>query len=246
MAALAGKVAVVTGAARNIGRAIAVALAREGCDVVVNARASADLAEETAAAVRAEGRRALVRMGDVTSETDAAGLAEAALSAFGRLDILVNNAAYRRQVPMLQMTLADWREITGTILDGTFLCTRACLPPMLKAGWGRVVCIGGLTGHSGASERVHVTTGKAGLIGFTKGVATEFAGTGVTANCVVPGPIATVRGTNAQARAGQHETPLGRTGRPEEIAAAVLYFCRPDADFTTGATLHVNGGRYMA
>ncbi|MCC7426539.1 MAG: SDR family oxidoreductase [Alphaproteobacteria bacterium] len=246
MARLEGKVAVVTGAARNIGRAICTMLAEEGCDVVVNARASAALAEETAAAVRAMGRRAVVQMGDVTKPADVQALAEAALKHFGRLDILVNNAAYRRQVPFLEMPFEEWREIAGTILDGAFLCTQACLPPMLKACWGRVVNIGGLTGHSGASERAHVVTGKAGLIGFTKAIATEFAGRGITSNCVVPGPIETVRSENAQTRPGQHETPMGRKGHPEEIAAAVRYFVLPDADFTTGQTLHVNGGRYLA
>ncbi|MBM3598175.1 MAG: SDR family oxidoreductase [Alphaproteobacteria bacterium] len=247
-APLAGKVAIVTGSARNIGRAIVLALADAGAAVVVNARADRAGVEETVGLVTRKQGRAIAHMADVTSEAAVKGMVDAALAAFGGLDILVNNAAVRRQQAFESMTLAQWREIMAIALDGAFLCARAAVPHMLKAGAGTIVNIGGRTGHMGAAERAHVIAAKAGIVGLTKALAIEYAQKGITANCVVPGVIDTARGASAGG-SGHHpggETPpMGRKGRPEEIAAMVRHLCLPQSRFITGQTMHVNGGHYL-
>ena len=166
--ALDGKVALVTGAVRRIGRAIALALAGDGAAVVINARSSKEEAEAVAAEIRDLGGQALVHLADVTDEAAVQGMADAALGRFGRLDILVNNAADRQQAPLTEISLAQWRHITGIVIDGAFLCTRACLPPMIAGGGGTIVNIGGATGHIGAHNRAHVITAKAALVGLTR------------------------------------------------------------------------------
>jgi 3-oxoacyl-[acyl-carrier protein] reductase len=247
-AALAGRVAIVTGAARNIGRAIAVALAQAGAAVAVNARSDRAGAEETAGLVTAGGGRALVHLADVTDERAVQGLIDAAVAAYGRLDILVNNAAVRRTQALETMTLDQWREITGVTLDGAFLCARAAIPHMLNVGGGTIVNIGGRTGHTGAALRAHVVAAKAGLVGLTKALAIEYAARAITANCVVPGTIETARGASAGGP-GRHPggelPPIPRRGRPEEVAALVRHLCLPDARYITGQTLHVSGGAYL-
>lgn len=244
---LDGQVALITGAARRIGRAVALALAREGACIVLNIRRSVEEAEAVAAEVRALGSRALVHAADVTAEADVVGMFDSVKEQFGRLDVLVNNAADRRQSPLGEMTLAEWRSITGTILDGAFLCTRAALP-LLRARGGTIVNIGGMTAHTGATNRAHVCAAKAGLVGLTKAIAVECGTSGITANCVVPGKIG---GTRA-ATAGQsphtpgEERPLvGREGTPEDVAALVRTLCMPTGRYVTGQTLHVNGGLYL-
>lgn len=241
------KVAIVTGAARNIGQATAVALARQGFSVVVHAQGNREGAEETAAAVEQEGARARVVLSDLTNPATAGSLAEAARG-LGRIGVLVNNAAVRRAVPFGEMTLAEWRAIMAVNLDAAFLCAQACVGDMVEGGWGRIVNIGGLTGHTGASGRAHVVTSKTALVGLTKALATEYAGTGVTANCVVPGEIETIRGGAAGAR-GHHpdkQPPMvGRRGEPREVAAVIAMLCGGDADYITGQTIHVNGGAYL-
>ena len=188
-AQLEGRVALVTGAVRRIGRAIALALAGDGAAVVINTRSSRAEAEAVAAEIEAAGGRALVHLADVTDEAAVQAMVEAALERFGRLDILVNNAADRRQTPLTEISLAEWRHITGIIVDGAFLCARACLPPMIAGGGGTIVNIGGVSAHTGAHNRAHVITAKAALVGLTKAIAVEFADRGITANCVVPGRI---------------------------------------------------------
>ena len=162
---LAGKVALITGASRRIGRATAIGLAHMGADVVVHAHAAKEEIEATATAVRATGRRAQVVMGDVAKEAEAQRLVGEARDAFGRLDILVNNAAIRRQAPFLEMSYADWREILDVILDGAFLCSRAALPALIETGDGRIVNLGGVSAHIGVQNRAHVAAAKAGLVG---------------------------------------------------------------------------------
>jgi 3-oxoacyl-[acyl-carrier protein] reductase len=248
MSELAGKVAIVTGSARNIGRAIALDLARAGAAVVVNAQKSVDEAKATADAITAEGGRSVVQLGDVTQEKDAAALVAAALKAFGRLDCVVNNAAVRREVPFAEMTLAEWREVNGIILDGAFLMAKAALPALRKSDAASIINIGGMSAHTGAMNRAHVVTAKAGLIGFTRALAHDLAADRITVNCVVPGMIETQRGKSsaaAPAHHAQHMPPIGRRGTPEEIAALVGYLAGPQARYITGQTIHANGGVFM-
>ena len=245
---LAGKVALVTGGARNIGRAISLALAAGGAAVLVNARTSRAEAEQTVADIRNAGGRAALLLADVTDPAAVHAMVEAGLREFGRLDVLVNNAAIRSETPFGEMAFAEWRQVLASILDGAFLCTQACLPQLVLSRDGAVVNIGGLTAYSGASGRAHVVAAKAGLAGLTRALALEFAPQGVTVNCVVPGTIETVRGLpGAPERPAPRQglPPVGRRGTPEEVAASVRFLCGPGARYITGETLHVNGGGYM-
>ncbi|KAB0677603.1 SDR family oxidoreductase [Aureimonas leprariae] len=245
---LAGRIAIVTGSSRNIGRAIALSLAEAGAAILVHARGSKPEAEAVAAEIRAAGGRAAVALGDVAKPEDTRRIAKAALQAFGRIDILVNNAAVRREAEFGTVDYSDWREVLGTILDGAFLLTQACLPELKRSGAGSVVNIGGLTGHTGAEKRVHVVAAKAGLVGLTKALAHDLAPQAITVNCVSPGMIDTVRGASAPSNPAHHATRrtlVGRRGTPEEVAAAVRYLCGPQARFVTGQTIHVNGGTYL-
>ena len=246
---LNGKTAFVTGAARNIGRAICVALAKRGCNVVVNALQSADLAKETAALVEAENAKSLVCLGDVTSQQDTKRMVEQAASVFGGVDFLVNNAAVRREAKFEDIALSDWRALLAVMLDGPLLMSQACLPGMRLRGGGRIVNIGGMTGHIGAAERAATVTGKAALSGMTRAMAHDLAPYGITVNCVVPGMIDTVRGGSNAANPAHHTTrkvPLDRRGLPKEVADMVAYLCGPLAGFVNGQSIHVNGGTFMA
>ncbi|HXF65181.1 MAG TPA: SDR family oxidoreductase [Burkholderiales bacterium] len=245
---LAGRVALVTGAARNIGRAIARSLAAGGAAVMVNARTSHEAARETAALIEQAGGRAAVHMADVTDPGAVRALVEATVARFGRLDILVNNAAVRRETAFAEMTLEEWRGVLATMLDAAFLCAQAALPHLVRAGAGAIVNIGGLTGHKGAERRLHVVTGKGGLAAMTKGLALELAPHRITVNCVVPGTVETERGTaSAPERPEYRRTlpPVGRRGTPEEIAAMVRLLCGPNGRYITGQSIHINGGGWM-
>ena len=235
-------VAIVTGGSRNIGRAIALELAAAGADVAIVVRSSRAEAEKVAQKVGELGRRCLVGVADVRDETATERIANEVRDALGPPTVLVNNAAVRREAPFLEISSNDWREITGTILDGAFLCSRAVLPHMLAAGWGRIVMIAGLTGQTGAAHRAHVVSAKAGLIGLTKALALEFASHNITVNAVSPGMIDTTRVGDAPRHHSGREIPVGRLGRPEEIAAMVRYLVSEDASYITGQTLNVNGG----
>ncbi len=245
---LGGKVALVTGGARNIGRAICRSLASGGASVMINANTSKAEAEETRAMIAAAGGTAEVHVADVTDPEAVEGLVEATVKRFGRIDILVNNAAVRAETPFAEITHAEWQRVIAIILDGAFLVTQACLPHLSKHGNGAVVMIGGQTGHKGAAGRAHVVAAKAGLAGFTKGLALDLAPMGVTVNNVVPGTIDTVRGLPGAPARPTHRTslpPLGRRGEPEEIAAMVRMLCGPDARYLTGQTIHINGGGWL-
>ncbi|HWP34767.1 MAG TPA: 3-oxoacyl-ACP reductase FabG, partial [Thermodesulfobacteriota bacterium] len=247
---LASRVALVTGAGRNIGRAIALELAAAGADVVVNVRANLAEAEEVAAAVRALGRRALVAAADVRDEGAVAAMFAQARRELGPVTILVNNAAVRREGPFETLTAAEWREVVSVVLDGAFFCCRAALAHMLEAGFGRIVNIAGLTAQTGATHRAHVVAAKAGLIGLTRALALEYAGRNITVNAVSPGMIETRRDPTSSPLAPRHHAerrvPVGRLGRPEEVAALVRYLASDRAAFVTGQTLNVNGGLYLA
>jgi 3-oxoacyl-[acyl-carrier protein] reductase len=245
---LAGKVALVTGGARNIGRAIARALAAGGASVMVNAKTSRAQAEETVAMIEQAGGKAAVHIADVTDPRAVAAMVEATVQRFGRLDALVNNAAVRMEAPFEQITLEDWRRVISNILDAAFVCTQACLPQLIKSGGGTVVNIGGLTGHRGATGRAHVISAKAGLAGMTKALALDLAPQHITVNCVVPGTIDSQRGLPGVPERPAHRAappPIGRRGEPEEVAAMVRMLCGPDARYITGQSIHVNGGGYL-
>ncbi|WAJ30635.1 SDR family NAD(P)-dependent oxidoreductase [Antarcticirhabdus aurantiaca] len=246
---LAGRVALVTGGARNIGRAIALALAEAGADVAVAARSDRTAAEAVAGEIAALGTRGLALLGDVGNEADAARLVAETAERLGRLDILVNNAAVRRETPLLETTFDDWRAVMATALDGPFLLARAAVPHLVAGGAGAIVNIGGLTAYTGARNRAHVVAAKAGLDGLTKALAHELGTSGVTVNLVSPGLIETQRGSASSPAApshhATHSTLLGRRGTPEEVAAAVLFLCGPQARYVTGQTIHVNGGAFL-
>src|SRR5438094_4363965 len=218
---LAGKVAVVTGAGRNIGRAIALTLMEGGASIVVNARSNRAEAEAVARAIEASGGKALVHIGDVADATAVQAMADIAVKHFGRIDILVNNAALRREKSFAEMSYAEWREIMDVTLDGTFHCVKACLPALRQSGAGSIVNIGGLSAHTGAANRAHVVTAKAGIVGFTRALAHDLAADGITVNCVVPGLIGTTRPKDKPEPAHHlmHGTITGDKGRPDDAAA---------------------------
>src|ERR1700682_6067224 len=184
---LTGKVAIVTGAGRNIGRAIALALAEGGASVVVNARANRAEAEAVAREIEALGGKAFVHIGDVADAAAVQAMADMAVKHFGRLDILVNNAALRREKAFAEMDYAEWRGILDVTLHGAFPCPQACLPALKQSGAGTIVNIGGLSAHTGAKGRAHVITAKAGIVGFTRALAHDLADDGITVNAVVQG-----------------------------------------------------------
>jgi 3-oxoacyl-[acyl-carrier protein] reductase len=244
---LAGKVAIVTGAGRNIGRAIALALADGGASILVNVRSNRAEAEAVTEEIVARSRKAQAHIGDVADADQVQAMAEMAVRHFGRIDILVNNAALRREKPFAEMSYADWREIIDVTLDGAFHCVKACLPHLKKSGSGTIVNIGGMSAHTGARDRAHVVTAKAGIVGFTRALAHDLAGDGITVNCVVPGQIGTPRPRDKPEPAHHliHRTISGDRGRPEDIAAAVRFLCGPSARYINGQAIHSNGGAYL-
>jgi len=243
---LIGKVAIVTGAGRNIGRAIALGLARAGASVVINVRSNQIEAEGVVREIEAGGSKAVAVIGDIGDEKTADALAETALKRFGRIDILVNNAALRREKPIGDMSYAEWREVMNVILDGTFRCVHACLPALKKSG-GSIINIGGMSEHIGSKDRAHVITAKAAFVGFSRALAHDLAADRITANCVVPGAIDTTRPASSQNPAHHltHGTITGERGKAEDVAAMVRYLCGPGGRYVTGQTIHVSGGAYL-
>jgi 3-oxoacyl-[acyl-carrier protein] reductase len=242
---LNGKVAIVTGAGRNIGRAIALALADDGASIVVNARSNRDEAKAVVREIETVGQKALVHIGDIADANAVQAMVDMVMEEFGRIDILVNNAALRREKPFAEISYAEWREVMNVTLDGTFHCVKACLPHLKKSA-GTIVNIGGLSAHTGARDRAHVVTAKAGIIGFTRALAHDLAPE-VTVNCVVPGLIGTPRPKNTPEPAHHliHQTISGERGRPEDVAAAVRFLCGGGARYLTGQAIHANGGAYL-
>jgi 3-oxoacyl-[acyl-carrier protein] reductase len=244
---LAGRVAVVTGAGRNIGRAIALELADAGASVVVNGRADGAAVDGVVREIESKSGKALAAMADVSDATAVESMMAAAVQRFGRIDIVVNNAAGRPEKAFEAISLAEWRGVLATVLDGAFLTVKAALPQLRQSDAGAIVNIGGVSGHVGTKHRAHVVTAKAGLVGLTRALAHDLSEYGITANCVVPGLIDTARDPNA-ALPHHHnvsKTLTGRFGTPEEIAAAVRFLAGPQARYITGQALHVNGGVYL-
>src|SRR5258708_133422 len=219
---VSGKVALVTGGARNIGRAISRSLAAGGATVMVNANTSQGEAKHTVAMIKSSGGTAAFYFADVTDPAAVAKMVDATVKEFGRLDILVNNAAVRSETPFEDIKLEEWRRVIATVLDGAFLCTQSSLPHLIRTRSGTVVNLGGLTAHKGATGRAHVIAAKSGIAGMTRALALDLAPHRITVNCVVPGTIETVRGLPGaplRPRDRRGLPPVGRRGEPEEVAA---------------------------
>jgi 3-oxoacyl-[acyl-carrier protein] reductase len=245
---LSGRVALVTGAGRNIGRAMAKALASGGAAIVVNVRSNKDEAEQVVREIERDGGRAVVAVADVADEKTVLAMVADAAKQLGRIDYLINNASLRQERLFEEMTFTEWRNVLGVTLDGAFHCAKACLPYLKASGAGAVVNIGGLSAHTGSKHRVHVTAAKLGLVGFTRGLAHDLAKDHVTVNLVAPGTIDTVRKADA-AQPAHHlinNTLTGRRGAPDDVASMVRFLCGPGARYITGQTIHVNGGAYFA
>jgi 3-oxoacyl-[acyl-carrier protein] reductase len=241
---LEGKVALVTGSGRNIGRATALALARDGADIVVNARSNQQEAEAVAAEIGELGRRAVSLLADVGDREQLEKMLDRALAEFGHIDIVVNNAASRPHKPFAEMTYEDWRNILAIDLDAAFLTTKAALPGMMERHWGRVINLSGLQAFQGRHGGAHISAAKVGLIGLTRVLSTELAPSGILVNCIVPGMIDTMReGASSTRTSGRlADIPVGRMGHPEDIASLCAYLCSDAAGFLTGQTIHLNGG----
>lgn len=245
---LEGYVALVTGGPRNIGRAVALAFADAGASVVITAVSDMASAGDVVKEIEAKGVSSLAVACDVTKEADVDALRDKVAKKFGRLDVLVNNAAVRHERAFGEMTYAQWRHVIGVTLDGAFLTARAMLPMLKASGRGAIVNIGGMSAYTGAKKRVHVLAAKSGLGGLTRGLAHDLAEFGITANLVSPGLIDTVRGGHSAKEPDHHKhhaTLLGRRGRPEEVADMVVWLGGPHARYVTGQTIHVNGGAYL-
>ncbi len=245
----AGKVALVTGAGKNIGRTIALDLAARGASVVVNGRSDRAAVDEVVAEINQAGGQAIGALADVSDPDAVARMTDAAAAAFGGIDIVVSNAGLRRQTPFLEMGLAEWREILSVALDGAFILAKAAVPHMIGRGGGAIVALSGISTHVGTANRCHVSASKAGLEGLMRALAIELAPHGITCNSVAPGSVDTVRGASAGGEAPRTLTergiPLGRKASVTEISAAVRYLAGPDGRYVTGQTLHVNGGVFL-
>jgi 3-oxoacyl-[acyl-carrier protein] reductase len=243
-----GRVAVVTGGGRGIGRAIAARLAEEGANVAISYRSNDAAAEETAQKVRDAGAKCEIFKGDVASPEDVRALFAGVSDAFGRVDILINNAGITRDNLMMRMKEDEFDEVLRTNLKGTYVCTRAALRPMVRTRWGRIVNVGSVVGLVGNAGQANYAASKAGIIGFTKSVAREVAQRGITVNAVAPGYVETEltgglpEGVKEQILA---QVPSGRFGEPKEVAEVVAFLSGEGAGYITGQTIAVDGGMTM-
>ncbi|HEY2587787.1 MAG TPA: 3-oxoacyl-[acyl-carrier-protein] reductase [Tepidisphaeraceae bacterium] len=248
MQELKGKAAVVTGASRGIGRAIALALAAEGADIIINYGHNKAPADEVCGLIQRAGCRALAYQADVASEEQVNIFAETVRKEFGPISILVNCAGITRDRSFLKMTRSAWDEVVGVNLGGPFNVTHAFIAPMLEQKWGRIIFISSIVGQTGNFGQTNYAATKGGLISFTMSLAREVAKKGVTVNSVAPGFIDTDMTKDLPENVKQQVrdmTPVGRLGTPEEIAAAVTFLAGPQASYITGQVLAVNGGMYM-
>jgi len=245
MGKLEGKVALVTGSGRNIGRATVLQLAAEGAHVVVNARSNQEEAEAVVREAQGIGVKAIAVIADLAKNDQVEAMAAKALSEFGRVDILINNAAIRPHKPFTEVTQQDWESVRGVVLDGAFYLTRALIEPMVKNKYGRILFFTGDGAFTGGSGRAHVSAAKMGLVGFARALASEFAPHNIRVNVVSPGIIDTRR-DNPEWYQGRPPSaagiPLGRQGKADEIAATCVFLVSDDGGFITGQTIHVNGG----
>jgi 3-oxoacyl-[acyl-carrier protein] reductase len=244
---ISGRVALVTGAGRNIGRAMAKALAAGGATIIVNVRSNKGEAEQVVREIERDGGKAIAAIFDVADEKATHDAVAHAAKQLGRIDYLINNAALRQECTFEDMSFKEWRDVLGVTLDGAFHCAKACLPYLKQSGAGAIVNIGGLSAHTGSKHRAHVTAAKLGLVGFTRGLAHDLA-PNVTVNLVAPGTVDTPRDP-AAAKPAHHLTNnmlMARRGAPDEVAATVRFLCGPGARYITGQTIHVNGGAYFS
>jgi 3-oxoacyl-[acyl-carrier protein] reductase len=245
---LAGRIAVITGAASGIGQGIAIAFAAEGADVVIADRASEAAAAATIDAVRAHGREVLFIETDVSDEAQVQLMADAAITRFGRVDILVNNAGIFSESLLEDMSTAEWDRVLNTNLRSVFLCARALIGPMLERGDGRIINIASQLGQIGGVSAVHYSASKAGVIGLTKALAREVSSRGVLVNAIAPGPIETPlleNETEAWRSAKLAELPIGRFGRVDEVTPTAVLLASADGSYYVGQTLGPNGGDVM-
>jgi len=249
-APFAGRTAIVTGSGRNIGRAIALALAEGGANVVVNGHRDQEAVDRVVREIGEAGGRALGVMADVSSHDQVAELVRKAVAAFGAVDIAISNVAIRPKQAFLDISLEDWNAVLGTNLSAAFYLARNAIPHMRVRRWGRIIHISGFDGFwAQITDRAHNITCKAGLHGLAKALAREFGADGITANTVVPGAIDTVRDWSQYAHQEkarlEAEIPSGRYGKTEEVAAACGFLCADTGAFVSGQAIHVNGGHYM-
>ena len=241
MAALDGKIALVTGAGKNIGRSIALTLARDGAAVAVNGRGDVAAVAAVVAEIRAAGGTAMAAMADVSDPDAARAMVDRVAAELGGLDILVSNAGLRRQTPFLSISLAEWREIMSVALDGAFFLAQAVIPHMQARGGGAIIAMSGMSNHVGTPNRAHVSASKAALEGLIRSLAVEFGPQGIRCNCVAPGTIDTVRGAAAGVLPGTltlDTVPLGHRGAVADIAAMVRLLAGPEGAYVTGQTIH--------
>jgi 3-oxoacyl-[acyl-carrier protein] reductase len=243
---LTNKVAIVTGSARGIGKAIALRLAEAGADIVVNDIAgAAETLEATANEIRALGRKALAVTADVSSAADVNRMIETAVTAMGRVDILVNNAGVTRDQLIMRMTDEEWDTVLNIDLKSAFLCTRAVLRPMMKQRWGRIINIASVVGIMGNASQANYASAKAGIIGLTKSIAKEVGSRGITANAIAPGFIETKmteKLDDEHKKAYLERVPLGTAGTPKDVAEAAAFLASEEAHYITGQVLGVDGG----
>ncbi len=243
-----GRVAIVTGGGRGIGRAVALRLANEGANVAISYRSNDSTAEEVAQEIRAAGTLCEIFKGDVASPEDVDALFSGVRDSFGQIDILVNNAGLTRDNLMMRMRESEFDEVLRTNLKGTYLCTRAALRPMIRARWGRIVNISSVVGLVGNAGQANYAASKAGIIGFTKSVAREVAQRGITANVVAPGYVETELTRSLPDDVKDQikgQVPAGRFGEAEEVAEVIAFLAGEGAGYVTGQTLAVDGGMTM-
>ena len=245
---LEGKTAIVTGSGRNIGRATALELARRGASVVVNARSNRGEADAVVGEIEALGGSAIAAIADVGVQEEVNAMVDAALAAFGQVDILINNAGLRAADSITDMTVEQWRSVMAVNLDGPFFASQAVIPGMIERGWGRIINVSGLNAFKGRADWAHVCASKMGALGLTRALAAELAEHNILVNHIVPGAFDTSPPSgNANAFAGPPDAravgiPVGRLGMSEEIATTCAFLASDDASFITGQTIHVNGG----
>lgn len=244
-AELAGRVAVVTGAGRNIGRAIALGLAAGGAAVVVNGRQNKPIIDAVVRDIEASGGQAMSCMADVSNPGAVEVMFDAVVTRFGRVDYLVNNAALRREQFLEDIDPTSWRDVMSVTLDGQFCCVRSALPLLKASGAAAIVSIGGLSVYTGAKGRAHVVAAKSALIGLTRALAADLAEHNVTANLVSPGLISSGPDQPARSFHSMHTNLAGTYGTPQDVADLVRFLCGPGARYITGQTLHVNGGAFF-